>query len=173
MRGRRIAIKALSKSTIKRHNLAQRVRNEVSIHYQLQHPNVLELLHFFEDSEHVFLVMELAAGELYQRVTRQRLSEAEIRRVFAALVEGLSYLHSHGIIHRDLKLSNILLSDDMTPVCKQMACGPFTMGVAENCRLWLGSQGGRKSRMRTADPLRNSELSGAVGPCLFCLSNRH
>lgn len=116
VRGRRVAIKALSKSIIKRNNLSQRVRNEVSIHYQLRHPNVLELLHFFEDSEHVFMIMELAAGELYQRVRKQRLSDADLRKVFAALVEGLIYLHSHGIIHRDLKLSNILLSDNMSPV---------------------------------------------------------
>ena len=62
------------------------------------------------------MIMELAAGELYQRVRKQRLSDADLRKVFAALVEGLIYLHSHGIIHRDLKLSNILLSDNMSPV---------------------------------------------------------
>lgn len=116
--GRRVAIKALDKLTIKRNNLAQRVRNEVTIHYQLRHKNVLELLHFFEDAEHVFMVMELAAhGELYRRVRKgPRLLEEEIKRVFASIVEGLLYLHSHGIIHRDLKLSNILLSENLTPV---------------------------------------------------------
>lgn len=112
---RRVAIKALAKATIKGHNLQQRVRNEVAIHYQLRHPNILELLHFFEDSENVYLVMELAAEELYQRLRRQRLTVEEVRRIFAAVVEGLFYLHSHGIIHRDLKLSNILLTENLQP----------------------------------------------------------
>jgi polo-like kinase 4 len=116
--GRRVAIKALDKSTIRQGSLALRVRNEVAIHYQLRHRNVLELLHFFEDAEHVFMVMELAAGgELYQRIRRgPKLKDSEIRRIFGTIVEGVSYLHSHGIIHRDLKLSNILLSRDLSPV---------------------------------------------------------
>lgn len=115
---RRVAIKALDKKTIKRANLSTRVRNEVSIHYQLRHRNVLELVHFFEDYDHVFLVMELATGgELYQRIRKgPKLSEGEVRRIFLAIVEGLLYLHSHGIIHRDLKLSNILLTAEMNPV---------------------------------------------------------
>jgi polo-like kinase 4 len=123
--GRKVAIKALDKSTIRQHNLSLRVRNEVAIHYQLRHGNVLELLHFFEDTEHVFLVMELASGELYQRVRRgPKLTEGEIRRIFCAIVDGVTYLHSHGIIHRDLKLSNILLANDLTPV---LLLGRLTM----------------------------------------------
>ena len=113
----RVAIKALSKSIIKKHNLSHRVRNEVSIHFQLRHPNVLELFHFFEDTDNVYLVMELAEEELYQRIRgRGRLGEVEVRRIFGAVVEGLAYLHSHGIIHRDLKLSNILLTEKAIPV---------------------------------------------------------
>lgn len=63
------------------------------------------------------MVMELASGgELYQRVRRNgRLAEGEVKRIFAAIVEGVYYLHSHGIIHRDLKLSNILLSSEGMP----------------------------------------------------------
>ena len=115
-----VAIKALPKATIRVRGLAARVRNEVSIHYQLRHRNILELLHFFEDEENVYLVMELAeGGELYRLLKEKRsvgLSMGDVRRIFAAIIDGLIYLHSHGIIHRDLKLSNILLTSDFTPV---------------------------------------------------------
>lgn len=112
-----LAIKALSKTLIRAKNLAARVRNEVTIHYQLRHPNVLELVHFFEDDTSVYLVLEYAAGgELYRRVRTGGLGLEQVRSIFAAIAEGLAYLHSHGIIHRDLKLSNILLATDLTPV---------------------------------------------------------
>lgn len=94
--------------------MSERVRNEVSIHHQLRHPNILELHHFFEDPEKVYLVMELClAGELYQYLARRKklLSEGEARTFFREIVKGVDYLHQHGIIHRDLKLSNILLDD--------------------------------------------------------------
>lgn len=115
---RRVAIKALDKSMIKKNNMALRVRNEVAIHHQLHHPNILELLHFFEDASNVYLVMELCSGgELYQIIKKgtMPITEREITRLFKGIVEGVEYLHTNGIIHRDLKLSNILLSDDLAP----------------------------------------------------------
>lgn len=99
--------------------MAQRVTNEVTIHHQLRHPNILELYHFFEDSENVYLIMELCNnGELYQYLRNKKspLNEDDSRRFFHEIVKGVDYLHEHGIIHRDLKLSNILLDDSMKPV---------------------------------------------------------
>lgn len=161
---RTVAIKVIDKALIRRSNMIQRVRNEVSIHYQLRNPNVLDLLHFFEDSKCVYLVMELAAcGELYlylkrkiaaagnnnkverrimpdnndESLTPSGMNEGEVRRIFGAIVDGLSYLHAHGIIHRDLKLSNILLSSDMTP-----KIADFGLAVRVGLGLGLGDGGG-------------------------------
>ncbi len=99
--------------------MAKRVRNEVALHRRLSHPNVLALYHYFEDDDRVYLVMELCAkGEVYTLLRRRReagqatiLSEAEGRSILRDVVAGLRFLHSSGIIHRDLKLSNILLSE--------------------------------------------------------------
>lgn len=99
--------------------MIQRVKNEVTIHHQLRHPNILELYHFFEDATMVYLIMELCAnGELFHFLKKRKgaLSEEEARGFFFDIVKGVDYLHEHGIIHRDLKLSNILLDDSMKPV---------------------------------------------------------
>lgn len=98
--------------------MIQRVRNEVVIHWQLRHRAILELYHFFEDSQRVCLVMELCeGGELYRHLQRRGrpLKDDEVRRIFGSVVEGVVHLHARGIIHRDLKLSNILLTKSLQP----------------------------------------------------------
>lgn len=137
--GERVAIKALDKAMIKRSNMALRVRNEVSIHHQLRHPNILKLLHFFEDSENVYMVMELCAGgELYQKMKKTGpFGETEVVHLFKGIVEGVGYLHSNGIIHRDLKLSNILLTHDGQP-----KIADFGLACRSNCAADFGSVGG-------------------------------
>jgi len=94
-------------------NMTSRVANEVEIHWQLKHPSILKLQNYFEDNGHVYLVMEICQnGELYRYIQIQKrpLKEAQVRLLMKQIVKGLLYLHSHGIIHRDLKLSNLLLT---------------------------------------------------------------
>jgi polo-like kinase 4 len=95
-------------------HLTKRVANEVEIHWQLRHTSILELYNYFEDSEYVYMVMELCDnGNFYQYLKKHKnglLDEDEARGVVYQLVNGLLYLHSNGIIHRDLKLSNLLLN---------------------------------------------------------------
>ncbi|KAJ1554960.1 hypothetical protein HK405_003602, partial [Cladochytrium tenue] len=112
--GEEVAIKALDKRLMTETRMQQRVRSEVEIHWQLEHPSVLRLLTYFEDATHVYLVTELCAnGELYGYVRDGRggpLSEAEGRTAMYQIVSGMMYLHACGVMHRDLKLSNILLT---------------------------------------------------------------
>ena len=62
----------------------------------------------------MYLVLELCAGgDLYQYLKLNGiLSEDETQSLFRQLIEGLHVLHENAIMHRDLKLSNILISDD-------------------------------------------------------------
>jgi serine/threonine protein kinase len=95
-------------------HLTKRVANEVEIHWQLRHSAILELFNYFEDSDYVYLIMELCEnGNLFQHLKEKQgklLPEAEARNILRQLVNGLIYLHSNGILHRDLKLSNLLLN---------------------------------------------------------------
>ncbi|KAJ3268432.1 hypothetical protein HDV01_002756 [Terramyces sp. JEL0728] len=111
---------------MKKANLTKRVANEVEIHWQLRHSSVLELYNYFEDSEYVYLVMEYCSnGNLYEYLQSVGyLKEEKVRRVMEQLVEGLLYLHSNGIIHRDLKLSNLLLTD-----CGNLKIADFGLAV--------------------------------------------
>lgn len=96
--------------------MVNRVRQEVTIHSRLNHPSILKLYTFFEDANYVYLVLELAHnGELQKYLKEQRkiLTESEAADVLKQVVLGLLYLHSNQILHRDISLSNILLTKDM------------------------------------------------------------
>ncbi|XP_054734830.1 serine/threonine-protein kinase PLK4 [Anastrepha obliqua] len=112
-----VAIKMIDKQLIQRAGLANRVRQEVEIHSRLKHPSVLELYTFFQDENYVYLVLELAHnGELHRYMKQQvgrSMSEEEAAIILRQVVSGLLYLHSHQIMHRDISLSNLLLSKDM------------------------------------------------------------
>ncbi|CAJ0916772.1 unnamed protein product [Ranitomeya imitator] len=114
--GIEVAIKMIDKKAMQRVGMVQRVRNEVEIHCQLKHPSILELYNYFEDSNYVYLILEMCHnGEMnrYLKNRKKPFAEKEARHFMEQIVKGMLYLHSHGILHRDLTLSNLLLSSDM------------------------------------------------------------
>ncbi|KAJ8324495.1 hypothetical protein QVD99_002515 [Batrachochytrium dendrobatidis] len=112
--GQEIAIKMIDKGLMKAAGMTRRVANEVEIHWQLHHPSILELYNYFEDAKCVYLIMEFCKnGELFAYIHKRPhfvLSEPEARGILMQLVRGLQYMHSNNILHRDLKLSNLLLT---------------------------------------------------------------
>lgn len=85
--------------------------HEVGILLQLRHQSVVKLYETFETKRHIMLVMELCAGgDLLNFVRkRKRLDEETAKILFKQVIEGIGYIHSKKILHRDIKLDNILL----------------------------------------------------------------
>ncbi|XP_056010462.1 serine/threonine-protein kinase PLK4-like isoform X2 [Ostrea edulis] len=114
--GMEVAIKMIDKKLMKAHGMVARVRKEVEIHSRLKHPSILELYNYFEDNNYVYLVLEICLnGELnrYLKANCKVLTEDEAQHFMRQIVEGMFYLHSHGILHRDLTLANLLLTGNM------------------------------------------------------------
>uniref|UniRef100_A0A182PVB8 Serine/threonine-protein kinase PLK4 n=1 Tax=Anopheles epiroticus TaxID=199890 RepID=A0A182PVB8_9DIPT len=114
--GNLVAIKMINKQAMHASGMASRVRQEVAIHSKLKHPSILELYTFFEDFNNVYLVLELAENGELQQYLRNRFrpfSEYEAAMILQKVVDGLLYLHSHKILHRDISLSNLLITKDM------------------------------------------------------------
>lgn len=86
---------------------------EIAVLMGVSHPNVLCLKDTFHEGNAVYLVLELAPeGELFNYIVmKQKLSEAECRKLFTQLFHGVKYLHDRNIVHRDIKPENILLVD--------------------------------------------------------------
>lgn len=79
---------------------------------QTRHKNIVRLYEYFETAKHILFVIELSSGgDLLNYVRKRRqLKEDVAKSVFRQLCEGLRYCHSKNILHRDIKLDNILLS---------------------------------------------------------------
>lgn len=86
---------------------------------RLSHPNVIRVLNFFRANDTVYMVMEYEQGRTLQEFiqkNRSVITENFIRNVFTKLLNGLREVHSHKLLHLDLKPSNIYMRNDYTPV---------------------------------------------------------
>ena len=86
---------------------------------RLSHPNVIRVLNFFRANDTVYMVMEYERGRTlqeYAQTHRGGVTERFLRGVFTRLLNGLREVHSHKLLHLDLKPSNIYLRGDNTPV---------------------------------------------------------
>ena len=78
-------------------------------------PVQLPLLDIYEDNTHVYLVLEYASGDLFDRlVDYGPMSEQMAESHFCQILRGVEHCHSHNIVHRDLKPENILISADVS-----------------------------------------------------------
>ena len=106
------AIKIIDKSKVRN---VERFKLEVEIMMKLDHPNVLRLYDYFEDTANVYLVLELCSGgELFDRIIEKKYyNETEARIIFKQIMKAIIHCHQQGVCHRDLKPENfIMISKD-------------------------------------------------------------
>ncbi|MCX5784868.1 MAG: protein kinase [Elusimicrobia bacterium] len=112
--GRKVAIKKMNEEIKVNEREKQRFLEEARTVALLHHPNIVEIYTIFEEEDNIYLVFEYING-----LTLDRLLDKEVRLDFAKTVgifdevsKALVYAHSKNVIHRDLKLSNIMLSEE-------------------------------------------------------------
>ncbi|XP_036373684.1 NUAK family SNF1-like kinase 1 [Megalops cyprinoides] len=112
--GREVAIKSIRKEKIKDEQDMVHIRREIEIMSSLRHPHIISIYEVFENKDKIVIVMEYASkGELYDYISeRRRLTERETRHFFRQIVSAVHHCHKNGIVHRDLKLENVLLDEN-------------------------------------------------------------
>jgi len=105
--GTRVALKQIPKG------VSAQLTREIHHHRQLHHPHVVQLYEVIATESSIWLVTELCTGgELFDYlVEKGRIDEYETRTLFGQLCLAVAYCHEQGVVHRDLKLENVLLDD--------------------------------------------------------------
>lgn len=107
--------KIVSKKLMMKNNQKEKMTQEITIHRSLNHKNVVKFHSFFDDDSNVYIVLELCKRrsmmELHKR--RKAITEYECRYYIYQIIQGVKYLHDNKIIHRDLKLGNLFLNDEL------------------------------------------------------------
>jgi len=111
--GKRVAIKIMNKKQCGKAICQNEVYVLTQLNKRVKHQRLTPVLDVFEDQDNLYIVLELLnGGELFERVIeRGRLPESEVADIVRKLVYALEALHRHGILHRDIKLENIVMRD--------------------------------------------------------------
>lgn len=113
--GEVVAGKIVPKSLLTKSHQKEKMAQEINLHKGFSNTYVVKLFSYFEDSNFVYVILELCRRrslmELHKR--RKAITEPETRYFMHQLLTGVKYLHDNKIIHRDLKLGNVFLNDSM------------------------------------------------------------
>ena len=113
---RDVAIKVMHQNFLEDEGFRMRFRREAQIVASLEHPHIVPVYDFNEESENPYLVMKYIQGKtLKEHLSRGVLSLDQIVHVMTAVADALTYAHRKGVLHRDIKPSNIVIDSDNVP----------------------------------------------------------
>ena len=118
--GRIVAIKSFNKKNLSNEKAKKKILYETNLMRGLYHPAVTKILETFETDKYMLIIMEYISGGNLQNFVKKRrkLCEKTAKILFRQLIQGIKYIHSKGIVHRDIKLENILLDlNNIVKIC--------------------------------------------------------
>jgi serine/threonine-protein kinase SIK3 len=109
---KKVAIKLYEKAKIKTRSSSERIFTEIGILRRMNHRNIVNFIEIFQNPKYIFIVLEYAnGGDLLNYLkTKGKFKEHEYRKILQQIIDALEYIHEHKILHRDIKLDNVLLT---------------------------------------------------------------
>uniref|UniRef100_A0A8C8SNV8 Serine/threonine-protein kinase PLK n=1 Tax=Pelusios castaneus TaxID=367368 RepID=A0A8C8SNV8_9SAUR len=109
------AVKVIPHSRVAKPHQREKIMNEIELHRDLHHKHIVKFSHHFEDSENIYIFLEHCSRKSLAHIWKARhtLLESEVRYYLKQIISALKYLHLKDILHRDLKLGNFFINDNM------------------------------------------------------------
>lgn len=105
-----VAVKIFDKNAALDTTKRALIQKEANFLYNMNHPRILKLNYLLEDETKVYFVMEHWGNQTLEKfLEKEEISKKEKKKIFLQILQGVAYLHSNNIYHRDLKLSNIMI----------------------------------------------------------------
>jgi len=109
-----VVLKIYENETLNRLNFQiQSIYNEIRFLHRLNHPKIIKFISAIDTTEKIILIMELFSSltlNEYLKRLKIPLSEQKIQTIFKQIVNAIQYMHNLGIVHRDIKLDNLLIN---------------------------------------------------------------
>src|SRR5580693_3649996 len=170
---RPVAVKILRPQTLALPGMRKRFQQEARLAARLVHPNIVAVLDYGEDDSSSYLIMERLPGTtLRDEIMRGPLPRQRVMSVMAETLAALAAAHKLGVVHRDVKPSNILLQDNghtkITDfgIAKSFDAGGKAGGVADDMTMTgvvLGTPGYLAPERRSGQPATVQSDLYAVG----------
>eukprot|EP00347_Sterkiella_histriomuscorum_P009944 403339273 len=141
--GEVVAVKIQRKNNMDKLEI-ELLRSEIEILKVCTHPNIVQLIDVFESKNHQYIVMEYMRGDSLSHFFKARgeqLNEGRVIEMAYQISLGIKYIHDLGIMHRDLKLANILMSDSTDQAQLKLADFGFStiVGPSQQANEGMGS----------------------------------
>ena len=115
--GRLVAIKSFNKKKLVTRRAKRKIKTEIEVLSKLRNPFCTQIYDYFETDTHILIVMEYICGDLLGFMRkRSKITESTAKIIFKQIIKGLQYIHKKKIVHRDIKLDNVLI--DLTNTVK-------------------------------------------------------
>ncbi|XP_043554964.1 serine/threonine-protein kinase PLK2-like [Chiloscyllium plagiosum] len=109
------AVKVIPHSRVSKPHQKEKIEKEIELHKSLSNKHIVKFYHNFEDDENIYIFLEHCSHKSLAHILKARrtLTEPEVRYYLRQIILGLKYLHVRDILHRDLKLGNFFVNENM------------------------------------------------------------
>jgi polo-like kinase 1 len=109
------AVKVIDKASLQKNKMYAKMQTEIAIHRRMKHANIINFLRTFSDEWNVYIILEKCDNQTLMEIakTRRRFSVPETQWIMVQSLAALEYMHLNNVIHRDLKLGNMMMDKDM------------------------------------------------------------
>jgi serine/threonine protein kinase len=165
------AAKVISKTSLLRAETQKALFNEISYHRLFDHPNIPQLYGVYELPDEIVLKMELVEGQsLVNLISTQQFPETRVQSIIEQILSALSHVHSHSLIHNDIKCSNVMVTDnDRVKLLDFGLC--YRQGSAQQSK--SGTPGFLAPEFFTDAKATFKRDSFAVGVLMYILMTKH